>query len=450
MGDELKQALDKLDLVSVGHAAGLVFERLPSHGYGPCKDPFRPGDKHSSFQVVAEKGSGRAVGYMDYTQQLSPHKGSIWEFACLCWPNESKGDVARRLMEMAGIDAANTGKPLSRKERAKAQRELERKRRRDVESAAAKQFVLPAPAVSPVEPHKCVLGRWEKGQSEEYLTDADVDRLCGERGWPVEWGEECRNFLSRPPLPWRDVGDAREERHWAFKVSAPAEPSRGDVDTKDLVMMGYHQRYYRDKRKIWTFVPYMPRDGAKWQARVRKCRFQATYVKAALAAGIGWGERMVEPVPFVVGETNRPALLVLVEGQWDAISIYGALGGFNDGDPLPVMAMGLRGVGSQDVMLAYWGRRLKWLAELGILKGVWIVGDSDAAGAALTQTQMTAGSGVPQYSFSKRLQGMLGVRCVASWLAIEGVGKDFNDYWKAKRPSAASIWKYLKDLDLCV
>lgn len=447
MGDELKQALDKLDLVRVGEEAGLVFERLPSCGYGPCKDPFRPGDKHSSFQVVAEKGGSRAVGYVDYTKQLDPWKGGLWQFAKLCWPSESGGDLANRLMDLAGIDRSNTGGKMTRAERMKAQRARERKQRRDVEALASKQFEMPAPAVQPINPHKCVVGRWSNGQEPEYLGDADVERLCVERGWPLEWGEECRKMLSRPPLPWRDVGDAREERHWAFAVEAPAEPSRGDVDTRDLVMMGYHQRYYREKRKVWTFVPYMPRDGEAWLARPRKCKFQATYVKSALNMGIGWGERLVEPAPFAIGEKGEPRLVVIVEGQWDAITVYGALGGLNDGDPLPVLVLGLRGVSSAELMLAYWGRRLKWLADEGILKGVWLVGDSDTAGKALTQTKRQTGQ-VPQYAFSKRLQRMLGVRVVASWLKIEGVGKDFNDYWKAKAPSFASLWDFLVKCEL--
>lgn len=439
MGEELTAALDKLDLVEVGDAAGLVFEGLSRSRTGACKDPFRSDDTHPSFHVISK--DGRAVGYKDYTGNLNPSTGNLWQFAKLCWPGDSAAELSARLIDMAGTRKVDTGSAKkTREELAKERKALARAQRRAVEKSASKQLEMPDAAALPQRADVSVVKRWDAGQREENLTDDDLDRLCDERGWPVEWGEGCRRYLSRPPLPWRDEGDAKEERHWAFPVEAPGNTHEGCADSGKLVFMGYHQRYYRDGRKCWVFVPYMPADAGKWMSV-----FQKAYVEAARAAGAEWGERLVNPVPFAIGERSEPRLVVIVEGQWDAISVYGALGGFFDGDPLPVLALGIRGVGNADLLLAYWGRRLRWLGKQGILKGIWVIGDADRAGAALTQTRMVSGK-VPEYAFSERLQKILGVHVVATWLRGDrkGLGKDFNDYWKAKRPSAESLWKWLK------
>lgn len=435
MGAELEAALAKLDLVDVGRAAGLEFDKLSSSGHGPCRDPFRADDKNPSWLVVAD-GAGRAVGYQDFAGRASPPKGNLWHFAKLCWPGDSAAALAARLIDMAGTrEAASPAPgPEARRKAAAERRKAAAMARRRLEEQYAAQVEMPEPAVRPESAPAAVLERWRDGLNWVRAYPGAMVELCQARGWPLEWANWLHGVagVSRPLLPWPAARGA--ERHWAFAVEGPPHPECGAMDTPlaDLEQMGYHQVYYIKGDRRWVYVPYMP--AAPEKARGE---FLAAVAEGYRSAGRAWGERLVQPAPYVVGDTLAPRLAVVLEGQWDAISMYGALGGLG-GPELPgVVCFGLRGVENADWLLRYWGRRLRHLAKAGTLEAVWVMGDADRAGAGLYRGEAVPGK-VARLSLAERLRELLGCRVRASWPRVPGC-KDFNDYLRARAPSVEKM-----------
>lgn len=81
-----------------------------------------------------------------------------------------------------------------------------------------------------------------------------------------------------------------------------------------LVDCGYHQRFVTIRKaddgtvlrgKHWVFVPYVPEAG----------KVRSEFQRSLLAGG-----RSVAPLPFVIGDLDNPRLVVIFEGQWDALS----------------------------------------------------------------------------------------------------------------------------------
>lgn len=465
--DDLDRALQALDIFTVwqiAHRDGVVTVPAPQRD-GVVKSPFREDGSRGSFSVIH---GGK--GFRDHGGQ-GVH-GGVWRFVELCWPNESKGDTAKRCIDMSNI--IRTPAPASRNSTAeaapsassesvaaapaaagvpesvlRAARSIERnKRAREQEDAIyrerEKALMPPAFKPTPVWP-ACVAARWEEGL--EYLAgdrarQADVAKS---RGWPVQWVEELvmAGLIAYPYERGATPGAKWATRQLAFLVQQPRMTAAG----LELESVGYHQRWFVPERngqpaqKGWLYVPSLPRFEARSE-------FERELVAVGVERGVtpaNWRPRyqgderpraaMVQPLPFVMGDLRNPRLIVPMEGQWDAQTFYGACGWFHDTAVNPgVVVFGIRGAQGLDAFLgawAVWLRRNKPRA--------WVIADNDAAGGSWRE-QAPAEVGLPRPpTLGDRLiaAGCAGgehdeARApVVSWLKQGNGGKDFNDYFKA-------------------
>jgi len=267
-----------------------------------------------------------------------------------------------------------------------------------------------------------------------------AEQLANERGWPVDWVHWLAEtgLVAWPELPWSGF------RSVAFKVEAPvvlevpdaARPSGVRSALQDLRAVGYHQRFMVKERKSWVYVPY-------WgDAEKGLNNFQAAIRAAELARARVEGDGLVPALPFVMGARSGLRFLVIAEGQWDAVTFAGAMGWIGEEKVMPegVMVMGSRGSSGVDTLLAYWGDWIRSEAP-----AVLVLADNDAAGRKWDTPEPTEPGGLPMPTFAQKLEAAGASRVMVSRVRPE-LGKDFNDFWRARRPSAAALAKWLDGL----
>jgi hypothetical protein len=134
----------------------------------------------------------------------------------------------------------------------------------------------------------------------------------------------------------------------------------------------------------------------------------------------------------MLGDPSKPPRLVIItEGQWDAITLAGAFGWLSETSSIPdgVLVFGLRGASSGRVLLAAWGEFLRIHAPR-----VWIIGDHDAAGSKLVE-RGECSKVESEPSFVDRLRA---IGCTAKVQFLVDRQRrpvnDFNDFWKLFRP----------------
>lgn len=162
--------------------------------------------------------------------------------------------------------------------------------------------------------------------------------------------------------------------------------------------------------------------------------------------GIEKGGRrsLVPPMPFVLGDIVAPKVIVLLEGQWDAISFYGACGLFEESTSLSGIAVfGIRGAQGTDAFLGHWAH---WLDR--VKPRAWLIADNDAAGKTWREPP-PAESGMPRPpGLAERLTAAGCRSTLVSWLKPGSWGKDFNDYYRVKKPSAEAMATWLRNVGL--
>jgi hypothetical protein len=293
----------------------------------------------------------------------------------------------------------------------------------------------------------CVVERWEDGVAWEGAGRA-VEKLCERRGWPASWADMLRGgeVLSFPLEPRWEAGEKGAKRMVAFRVEMPVADGRGGAT---LRMVGYHQKFFNVQTQDsgWRFVPSSKRPAlqeARWSS------MQRAMVAAATTRGVEPGRAMVPPLPFVAGCVVRPRLVIILEGQWDALTIMGALGGLHpDGyGPQDVAYFGVRGVNGVRAFLEYWGPLVRAWEPL-----VWLLPDNDGAktGGQWYAPARAAEREPGVLYFSERLR-RLGARnvVVTPLRGDAGAGKDFNDYFRAAKPSAEAMAEWMGKLGLGV
>jgi hypothetical protein len=234
----------------------------------------------------------------------------------------------------------------------------------------------------------------------------------------------------------------------AFRVCAPvmAGPGGGRSHAPVLVNVGYHQKFFNvaENRSGWRFLPSAKAPG---RARGDWSSFEAAMIDAARAAGAEEGVSMVPPLPFVFGRLERPRMVVILEGQWDAITFAGAMGDLDvDGHgPGDVAYFGIRGVSGTRAFLENWG---PWLRAVEPL--VWLLphNDDEKTGARWYPPARVSERAAGVFYFSERLARLTGRRVVVSPLRGGSGGKDFNDYYKAGKPDRAAMERWMKKLNL--
>jgi len=173
--------------------------------------------------------------------------------------------------------------------------------------------------------------------------------------------------------------------------------------------------------KRWVYVPYIPQKGST--------DFQK-HLKAM--------STKLPAYPFIqtptLPDSTTPRLLIILEGQFDAVSFAAAFGWLDlERGQIPpgVYVMGLRGVQSQKALLAAYGL---WLRKHKPF--VWIIGDNAAAGRKIDAVKdQNAIASEPAFVDRLRAQG-----CTVHAELINHPGcKDFNDVYKAARPSVETM-----------
>jgi len=449
-----EEAKARLTLGDVWDLAPRADQSLfPVNGLDVVRSPLRD-DRTPSFSIFA---NGKAFA----DKARAEVKGGVWEFVQFCRPELQPGEVARLLVERAGLlwpswsdysaeaakgpkeSDADKAKRMKEERLAKIKAEAARRDQAERERKADRDGKLRRAARLPEWP-SCVEERWAEGVGHRDAHPKLVAALCEKRGWPVDWADMLCGFdLLAFPLESRwQPGQAGAKRMVAFRVQAPAVGGGPAA----LVDVGYHQKFFNvaELRSGWRFFP-----SAKIPKRAESAwsDYERELVEVAKRRGVGEGDSMVPPLPFVAGCVERPRLVVIMEGQWDALTFMGALGGLHVdcGGPADIAYFGIRGVSGTRAFLDYWGGWLRVAKPL-----VWLLPDNDAA--------KTGGDWYPPGRVAERRPGVLYFSERLAWLGAARVvvtplrggsgGKDFNDYYRAARPDPAAMWRWMAKLGL--
>lgn len=471
--DDLLRALNSLSIFDVWEKAyndGQLAEPAPPQRRdGQYKSPFRDDGRNGSFSICAH-GSG----FKDFGGDGV--KGKVWKFAQLCYPRMERGELAKLLIDVSGITPTPPPAPRPRPSALggdasaaapaavaeidpaviRAARSIEKKRReRELEDRVWQQredALRPQIEAKPVPDWpRFVADRYADGVANLAASPARVRQLARDRGWPVEWADYLvrEELVSYPWERWAIPGRAWAKRQKAFRVDAPdiAIIPRPDDDGAMAVAtmrpVGYHQRWFmpaqgaNPERKGWAYVPAFPKDAAK-------TAFEAELVKYAATLGVTPENRrgLIPPLPFVLGDLAGPRLVVLLEGQWDAVTFAGACGWLYDGNPPEgVSIFGIRGAQGVEPFLAWWE---KWLRHNRPL--VWIIADNDEAGQGW-YIPKKGEPGMPDPpSLAERLEFIGCRRVITSHLQGNDFGKDFNDFYKAAEPRQEDMISWMKQV----
>lgn len=153
------------------------------------------------------------------------------------------------------------------------------------------------------------------------------------------------------------------------------------------------------------------------------------------------GARKVYPLPFALGELHAPRLLVILEGQWGAITFYHACGWFDRSrTPSLTLVLGMRGTQSTEVFLSLYGSILRQHTPK-----VLLIGDNDEAGRTWVEPRRREGK-LPKPCFLDRIKA---TGCSVSSAFISrsaGTGKDFNDWYRCRAPGPQEMRDWLSSL----
>jgi hypothetical protein len=373
------------------------------------KNPFREDRKAGSFSV-------QKAYFKDHAHD--EHSGGHIKFVELARPDWSKKECIEFVIRAAGMEP-------EKQSAGRVKAVVQAKRHKLYEAQRQKALELPSLNMSAPGPWSApVRERWEDGH--EPLQKV-VDKLAASRGW-----DECvlkqlaaMGKTALPLLPWSDA--ASNKRGWGWIVEKPLINPRSAARSMELVPVGYHSRYKvypKDAapEKRWVFCPYTPEATKPDGSPKHLSEFQQHLLamKTKLPA-----------YPFVLGDLNSPRLVVILEGQFDAVSFALAFGWIQNGFPPGVAVFGLRGVQSQTALLSAYGM---WLRKNKPF--VWIIGDNDDAGRLLDKRDASNSIAV-EPSFLDRLRAQ---SCTVRAELIGHPGcKDFNDVWKACAPDLETM-----------
>lgn len=352
----------------------------------------------------------------------------VWKFVMKCRPEWSKQEVARYCVERAGLHWDESGRKTRRpardflKERAEAEERAALRRKKEL-------YVDPGREVPVWDAD--LNARWDAGV--EVDLGERPEKLAASRGWPVEWVE---GLLAADLISWPADISGRNRRV-ALKVEYP------ENHYERMRPVGYHQQYVMPDRKDWIFIPYAPKPG-----KGRDSELVASLRRIAWAQQ--WPEGtpgMTPPLPFVMGHPLDARCWIITEGQWDAITVWGALGGFEDSFEMPVAVFGLRGAGGGPVsFLAYWQGLIRRTRPR-----IWLMPDNDPASGTWDGWQLTRKPGHPRpIVFTDRLRALLGEGAVIPVSRVPAsIGKDFNDLWRSdRRPSREALLREMGKMNI--
>jgi len=462
--DDLARAREALTIFRVWEVAAGEGAILPSCPPpvrdGLVKSPFRDDGRNGSFSI---SHGGKA--FKDFGNDGA--SGDVWKFIKQCWPNLTDGEIAKKLIDLSGIirtprpirndgpaqpgQAAAVDPVLAKAAKAMAKRDHLRHLEDAVYEELEKQLGPKAEAkVVPSWP-PFVRERFLEGWRELKGAQARINDLAKSRGWPAVWVCDLvgLGLISYPIERWISANDKSIRRQLAFRVEIPdikivaAEDGEGTVAKTELRSIGYHQRWImppKDDQPIkkgWLYIPSVPEQKAR-----KLVDFEDELTAYGATLGVTPDKRagLFPPLPFVLGDYANPKVIVLLEGQWDAVSFFGACGYLGDEKaPEGIVVFGIRGAQGMDVFLAYWA---KWIRHNKPL--AWVIADNDQAGQTWLRPP-AAKPGLPRMpSFAERLEYVGCRNVLTSWLKPGQWGKDFNDYYKAAKPGPAEMAAWMK------
>lgn len=370
---DLKEAMDALDLPAVWDLAANPNGTPPPVRGGVMKSPLRADHKGKSFSVDRELRV-----FKDHAEPS--HRGGVWKFVELAKPEWSKSEIAREIIRRAGgdPDAKDPNyKPKSKTQLKQEKQALQEKMRARQKRDNLKLEKVPDEKIAAWPDGKKTLWNWLNVMNGPAF-------LAEERGWPMEWVEE---LVESEKLR----SNNRDEPVFAVE--------RVDEDGK-VHFCGTHTRWQPEGeiRKAWAYRPNFNKDG-----------------------------RDVAALPFVLGPVNTNIWLV-TEGQWDAATAYGLLGGFDDVMRIEACCWGIRGVSGVDVFLDVYARRLRSQRPVVVL-----VPDADKAARRWTEDLRG------KWCFMRRLKEITGAPVAALKLKARPGMKDLNDFYKNKALSAGQF-----------
>jgi len=290
------------------------------------------------------------------------HRGGLIDFVVLA-KSCSRGEAADILVELAGVQETNLPSANGRKLCARMPSAAFSSSARDKDAGHVTE--KPAP--------DDVLDAWRAGCEHLIGNSSMIEHLCRWRCWRPDWVLA----LARAGL----MGCPRTrdgKRLIAFAVHS----SSG-------ALLGYHQRQKPeapDARASWRFIP-----------------------------------TGVPSLPFILGDATTATGLVIVEGQWDAVTLAGAAGWLDEGKielPAGVAVVGLRGAGS-------W-RHLVERYRLSPKARALLIPDNDDAGL-----RWTAGADCFAVALRKKVRSVSAVHAIG--------GKDINDAHREKALTRADV-----------
>ena len=420
----LSLALDRLKVVD-------LWERFdpsscPHRSEGVFSSPW-PGehqhsDRNHSFSILP--------GGQSWKNHASGEAGSIWKFAQKCWPSMPKGDMAKYLIELAGLDPGPSAGPsrLTPKQINRRQRTIRESAKKRFYEERQNALTPPAFPDSIVPPWPdFIRERFEDGAAFLEGSEKRVKSTADDRGWNPQWVAALvdQGLFACPWFPWSQPGRKWAGRGKAFLVQCPKQVA-GDPGNLNLHPVGYHQRFWRKQTnsKSWMYVPSIPRSN----------KLRLPFVHQLAEHG-----QSIPGLPFVLGDLDHPDLIVISEGQWDAITFFGACGWLDSDTAFPggVACFGLRGVQGSELFLKWYGA---WIAA--IKPCAIVLADNDAPGRQLFEPKPNS-NGPSAPTFCKRLKAFGCSRVVSYFPKIEGV-KDFNDLFKLKKFTPANMEKFIQ------
>lgn len=370
----LEEAFARVSIADVWDMAPNPNGSVCPRGDGVVKSPFRVDNKGASFSVTK--------GGMAFKDHAEPDcKGAAWQFIKLCNPEWTKREIARAMIERAGGDPDQKD-PNGERPKKQTKTEWKAAKEQAKELAVARwereqcklmviddKLLMPAP--------QPVARRYEKGLERAAAGDF-IEGLAAERVWPVDWAA-CLVEMGR--LAAAPRGGAM------FAVEAYCHKKQ------DWQIVGIHERWIaEDGGKMWSYRP-----NAKWDKR-ETCA-----------------------LPFVLGNPVS-SVWIVAEGQWDAATIYGMLGGFDEFPAIEAFVVGIRGASGVNVFLSHYAKLLR-----SVRPAVVLFPDADGAAKGWTEDARKHAGALPSWSFARKLREIFNLD--VAWLKCPA-HKDINDWWR--------------------
>lgn len=284
------------------------------------------------------------------------------------------GDACRRLIELSGAQSTGTWMPQRMQRRASAP------------SIPERLGVMP----------DSVTDAWKEGLDYLVANPISTKRLASFRGWPIPFAQYLIDCAA-VSLPRH-----YNERGIAFQVVAP-EGARGAMKARPV---GYHIRLKGKSggKATWRFLPN-----------------EKTH------------DHGIPALPFILGEFEQARLMVITEGQWDALTFALAAGWLGEGClwPAGIGMIGVRGASGVNPFLRWYDRF--WPAQARCL----LLADADKAGGSWSEGENC---------FAQQLAK----RCVRVSVVDCHPHKDFNDLFRAEKSGPEIIRELLASHGMAV